>query len=132
MDQDQSIHVRDINKELHQFCGTTTYYKHAFTSNVFTDGVHYVREVYKCFWLVDDILYYSTQLKNEPFQVWNLKRTVTLEEQNVINRTDTFTLTCDDGNDRILLTVEIPYSDFPGDMIKFYLVDGVLLLPSEY
>ena len=32
----------------------------------------------------------------------------------------------------LIITQEIPYTDFPLDEIKFYLIGGVILLPSEY
>jgi len=132
VDKSQSVLERDLNNELRQFSESETFYKHALTRQIFTEGVHYVRETYRCFWLIDDILLYGVELKKEPFQVWTLKRVMTTEDGRVKERTNAFTLSCDDGNKNVLRTIQIPFSDFPGDSIKFYLIEGVLLLPSEY
>jgi hypothetical protein len=36
-------------------------------------------------------------------------------------------------NDKILVVKQkIPYTNFPLDEVKMYLIDGVILLPSEY
>ena len=41
-------------------------------------------------------------------------------------------LACEDGNGKIVHTQEIPFTDFPLSVIKFYVTDNVILLPSEY
>ena len=38
----------------------------------------------------------------------------------------------DDGNDNIVYTQRIEYTDFPLDEIKLYFVNNVIHLPSEY
>jgi hypothetical protein len=58
----------------------------------------------------------------EGFQVWTLK----------VNDDRTASLFCDDGNDNIVYTQHIEFTDFPLDEIKFYSTDNVILLPSEY
>jgi hypothetical protein len=128
---EQNKTVRDTNKELHGFTGTENWYKHRFTGKLFTDGIHHLRETYSCFWLIDDILLFSTKI-NEPFQVWTLKRVMTMEGETVRGRTDKFELTCDDGNHNVIFTRAYPFSDFEGDVVQLYLCDNVLLLPSEY
>jgi hypothetical protein len=42
------------------------------------------------------------------------------------------TLVYEDGNGKIVHTQEIPFTDFPLPVIKFYVTDNVILLPSEY
>jgi hypothetical protein len=44
----------------------------------------------------------------------------------------TATLTCDDGNDRIVFTKPIEYTDFPLPEIALYFANNTILLPSEY
>jgi hypothetical protein len=41
-------------------------------------------------------------------------------------------LRCEDGDGHVVFTKNIPFTDFPMPEIKFYLVDGTILLPSEY
>jgi hypothetical protein len=56
------------------------------------------------------------------FQVWKL--TVNREESNAVVRGYNDT--------KLIVTQYIPYTDFPLDEVKLYLVDGVILLPAEY
>ncbi len=105
--------------DLKQFTGTEHYYKHWFGGYVYTDGVKYTEEVGKCSWLINAIFSYR---RTEPFQIWTLdkigsKAVLTMKE---------------DSNTPELVRQEIGYTDFPIDSIKLYLIDKVLLLPSEY
>ena len=45
-----------------------------------------------------------------------------------VNADQTATLTCDDGNDRVVFTKQIEYTDFPLPEIRFYFIDNTLLL----
>lgn len=91
----------------------------------YTDGVKYVCEKGEAFWLLDLINSYELHVKPviaEEFQVWKL--TVDLEKNEGV-------MTCDDGNDNIIITQRIPFTDFPLKEIKFYYEYGVLMLPTE-
>jgi len=44
----------------------------------------------------------------------------------------TATLRCGDGNDRLVFTKQLDFTDFPLDEICFYLINDTILLPSEY
>jgi hypothetical protein len=97
-----------------------------FPSFVLTDGAQYVAEQAGAYWLMDLIgSYQYPLLPEEPFQVWVL--TAQGKKGKVV---------ADDGNGRILVSQEIPYTDFPLEQIKLYAIyDGsylVILLPSEY
>lgn len=106
-------------KELRQFIGTEHYYKNTF-GLLFTDGVKYLADNAGAYWLIDAIESYH---RPEHFQLWELhkqegnKAVLTMKE---------------DTNEPLLVEQEIPYTGFPLDYIKLYLIDGVLLLPSEY
>jgi hypothetical protein len=41
------------------------------------------------------------------------------------------TVVCDDGNDNIIYTQNVEYTDFPLDEIKLYFANNVVHLPSE-
>jgi hypothetical protein len=56
------------------------------------------------------------------FQVWKL----------TVHPDRSATLTCDDGNDNIVFTKKIEYTDFPLNEITLYFANHVIHLPSEY
>jgi hypothetical protein len=109
-----------LEQGLSQFIGTMEYHRH-FNINI-TDGVKYLAEVGKCFWLLDLIWSYQPQHKDKPFQVWQLE----------VKGSSAVATMREDTDKPILVRQEIPYTDFALDYIKLYLIDGVLLLPSEY
>ena len=122
-----SYSVEDIRAALRMQTVTAHYWRVCPFKNapVITDGVKVMIDMCEAYWLVNHIASYQMEpkIRNEEFQVWELER----------RQDDTATLTCDDGNGRILLSDEINYTDFPlPEGIKLYLDNGVLLLPSEY
>jgi hypothetical protein len=111
--------------DLHQFTGSEHWYQHGLVRSItYTDGAKYVADEAGAYWLLDEIALaqkFNRGVKAEPFQVWKL---AVKEQQGV--------LTCDDGNDNVVYTKQIPFTDFPLPEIKFYFTDNVILLPSEY
>src|SRR3990167_6373010 len=104
--------------DLDQFTGTEQYYKHWLGIN-YTDGVKYLAERAGAYWLIDLI---ASSHRKEPFQVSRLEKTdkgwlATMKE---------------DSDQPVLVRQEIEYSDFPLNEIELWLIDGVLLLKSEY
>lgn len=106
--------------DLNQFTGTEQYHQHWMRQLVYTDGVKYVADAGRAFWLIDVIASYR---RKEPFQVWELK--VKPDKSCVVTMRE-------DTGQPTKVRQEIQYTDFPLENIKFYLIDGVLLLPSEY
>jgi len=104
--------------------GTQAYHKFSSFSNypVVTDGVLALAEAAGCFWLLDIIGCYQTDKRLDPqFQVWTL----------VVNLEDG-TATVNGFNDMTLIvTQDILFTDFPLDALKLFLMDGIILLPSE-
>jgi hypothetical protein len=114
--------------DLAQFTGTTQWYKHWLKRFTYTDGVKYLAEQCEAYWLLDAIASHQTkQLLSDQmlreFQIWILK--VNLEDS-------TAKLICERDTDDVVLTQDIPYTDFPLAEIKLYLTEGVLMLTSEY
>ena len=107
--------------ELEQFTGTENYYKHWLGFN-YTDGVKYLAEKAKAYWLLDAIGSYQPKFKSIPFQIWEL---VVKNDKGVLTMKE-------DTNSPILVSQKIPYTDFPLDNVKVWLIDGVAILPSEY
>ena len=112
--------------DLQQFIGTEQWYRHGINRRVlFTDGAKYVADTAGAYWLLDEIAIiqsFDNRLAGEAFQVWTL----------LVNQDLSAILTCEDGNDKIIYTKQIAYTDFPLKQIKFYFTDNVILLPSEY
>ena len=106
--------------DLKQFTGTEQYYRH-LKGIVYTDGVKYLAEKAGAYWLID--LVASYQPLDVEFQVWKLRK-----------NGDSYIAECTDGNDNLVRSQDIPYTDFPQDMMPFelYFQNGVIFLPSEY
>ena len=110
----------NLSTDLNQFIGTENYYRHWTRCGVFTDGVQYLAEQAGAYWLIDAVFSYR---RRESFQVWTLRK----------NDDNSAVLTMqEDSGEPAKVRQEIPYTDFPLDSIKLYLIDSVLLLPSEY
>ena len=112
--------------DLAQFTGTEQWYRHSINRSIlYTEGAQHVAEHGGAYWLLDEIALIQPYDKNvaaQEFQVWTLK----------VRPDRTATLACDDGNGNVILTKEIPYTDFPLDNIKLYFANNVIHLPSEY
>jgi len=115
---------QEILDIISQSIGTTAYHRYSSLPNfpVITDGVKAVADVGGCYWLLDIIGSYQHDIKlDKAFQVWKL--TVNLEECTAIVHGSNDT--------ELIITQEIPYTDFPLEEFKLFLMDGVLLLPLE-
>ena len=118
----KSLHKNDLA----HFTGSEQWYRHPLVRKVvYTDGAKYVADNAGAYWLIDEIAFGQSvpAVAAEAFQVWKL--TVDLAEKNAV-------LTCDDGNDRVVFTKPIEFTDFPLDEIRFYFTDHTILLPNEY
>lgn len=117
--------AEQINSKLKQLVGSDKIYKH-WLGIKYTSGIKYLAEAAECFWLLDAIashqnanLLFLSQLRE--FQIWRL---VVQEKSGV--------LICEWDTNQEVLRQEIPYTNFPLPRIKLYLIEKVLLLPSEY
>jgi len=107
---------------MNQAIGTEAYHK--FWPNlVLTDGVLTLVKAAECFWLLDVIASYQhNQNLDKTFQVWTLE----------VNRVNSSGIVRGYNDTKLIITQKIPYTNFPLDDIKLYLIKGVILLPSEY
>ena len=114
-------------EDLKNFYGTEQWFRHSlFRRYLYTEGVQYVAEHGGAYWLLDKIFgchEMHAKLQGEDFCSWELIKD---EEGNGA------TLSCTDGNYNPLYSEKIDYTDFPLKEIKFFCVNNVLLLPSEY
>lgn len=105
--------------------GTTQYYRHQ-PGFVLTDGAKWLAESAGCYWLYDIIWSIKPVLANDSFAVVKL---IVKDGQGDVS--------VEDGNDRVLYTQHIEYTDFPLPEIMLYVVDAdertkVIMLPGEY
>jgi hypothetical protein len=119
--------TKTLNKsDLAQFTGSESWYRHGINRAVlFTDGAKYVADQVGAYWLLDEIAIIQAHdacLKAEEFQVWKL----------AVNADQTGVLTCEDGNDNVVYTKQLEYTDFPLGGITLYFTNNTILLPSEY
>lgn len=125
----------ELEANLPQFSGTESYTNLRYPwlkgkRFLLTDGTKYLAEKAGAFWLMDAIASHQMNGKvaAEEMQFWKL----------VVDAESKATLTCDDGNGNILVTQEIPYTNFPLPEITVYVQDSeylaglVVMLPSEY
>lgn len=109
--------------DLSGYTGTENWYRHHFVRDVtYTDGVKAFAELAGAWWFVDDsIIEYAPLMRQHGFL------TITLNVSDTKAK-----ITVDDGNDNVLATRNIPFTDCPAGQYRFYFTDNVLLLPSEY
>lgn len=111
-----------LEDELSGFTGTTQYHRN-FTGLLYTDGVAYLAERAECYWLIDLVGSYQADVRNVPFQLWELRVS---EDRSAIA-----TMREDTGQPAVV-EQRIEYTDFPLDEFSFYCIQNVMLLKSEY
>ena len=112
--------MKELN--LSQFTGTEHWHRHMCNTS-YTDGIKYLADEAKAYWLLDVVASYQLKHKDKPFQIWKL----------TVNKDKTAVVTMkEDSNKPVLVEQKIEYTDFPLDEIEFYCIDGIMLLKSEY
>jgi len=127
MKRKEAIMTKTLNTaDLAQFTGSENWYRHAINRAIlFTDGAKYVADHAGAYWLLDEIAIiqpHHARVAAEGFQVWRL----------AVKPDHSSVLTCEDGNDNVVYTKQIKYTDFPFDGITLYFTNNTLLLPREY
>jgi hypothetical protein len=115
----------EIINVLNYSTGTEAYHKFSSIPGfpVATDGVIALAEAAGCFWFLDLIGSYQGNKRLDPaFQVWKLDVNQTWQSGIVRGYNDS----------ELIITQDIPFTDFQLGEVKLYLIDGVILLPSEY
>jgi hypothetical protein len=111
----------DANAQLGEFIGTDKYYRYT-AGYLLTEGVKEMAERFKCYWLLDVIISYQPTLRNQPVQTWKIFK----------RKGNTATVQCEDGNGVELKKQHIPFTDFEANSGTIWVIENVLLLPSEY
>lgn len=112
--------------QLNQFSGGEELYPHWLKRFSYTEGVKFLADRGNAHWLLDAIASHQPNLLRQnpmlaDFQSWKL---------TVTNRKGV--LYCGVDGDKLEQVQKIPFTDFPLSEVKLFLIDGVLLLPSEY
>ncbi len=114
-------------EDLGQFTGTEQWYRHPLASRVtYTDGAKYVADNGGAYWLLDEIALaqqFNRKVREQEFQVWKLQ----LDQGG-----RGAYLTVWDGDDHVVWTKRITFTDFPLPEVRFFVRDNVIMLPSEY
>jgi len=96
---------------------------------VCTAGVVQLAEVAGCYWLLDIIASYQSSRKlDKAFQVWTLE----VYNSETAKKMGCAAIVRGFNDKTLIIKQKIPFTDFPLEELKLYLMDGVILLPSEY
>ena len=121
----------EFTRSINGFFGTSNYYEMKANEHLkllLTDGCEWVRETLDAYWLFQEILYSQVRLEiqNLSFQVWILW--LDKDEDG-----EYWVLRCEDG-DKDVAMVQMLLNDvtFPVEDFRVFVVDGVVMLPSEY
>lgn len=121
-----AITSRELKEELEGFTGTEQYHRATMFPNFYvTDGVLAMAEKAGAFWLLDAIVSYQNDKrihKKLSIQFWTLE---------VKDNKGLLYVVEDAGRPR-LIEQEFSFTDFPEGKWKFYVQNGVMMLPSEY
>ena len=118
------MQIKHANDHYEGHFATENFWPHFPTSMYYTDGVKAVAKDTEGQWLIDLVfgLQKRLTLRQHPFQVWHLKRVID----------DAFIIKATDGNENQIHIGFVPFISFPYDSCTLWLVDGTLMLPSEY
>ncbi len=111
--------------DLEQFTSTGQYYTNPSMFDMYyTDGIKHMAKTRDAQWLLNLVYLRSKHvnvIKQEPF----ITAELSVEDDSAI-------IVFTDGNNKVLHAEDIEYTDYPDDGVCLWLIDGVLLLPSEY
>ena len=119
---EDSPEMDDLKLDLAHHIGTTAYHSSPLTVR-YTDGVRALIQHTNCGGLISDLsITAAMKFKHLRFQIW----TITVKNQGGL-------LTMkEDTNTPIRYSQKYDYLKFPEGTIDLYLINGILLLPSEY
>jgi hypothetical protein len=119
---------------LSQFTGSMDFAKFGLTSSIMSEGVTHVATEMESFWLVQDIDLYVRELRKEGKDTGFIVAKLVPNDEGA-------DLILEDGNDNILKTINVPFTDFDFDRVngEFQLWvapnefgEFTLYLPSEH
>jgi len=125
----------DFLSQVGNFTGTEHYYKASIFGNiVLTDGVQFLREKLRCYWLIDIIVSVQHKPKiqeNKSFIVWKIEVKNRAFVVSAFSDYDE-SLSREENKKYLLYEQKGNYTDFPLTKFEFYQEGEVLLLKSEH
>ncbi len=114
-----------LRAELRQFTGSTEFYRHFSHAIVYTEGVKFLAEHARVYWLIDLIASWQRRALKDvalrEFQLWELR--ITSGKAVVV---------CLRDSEDEAFRQKLEFADSALDYVRLYLQDGVLMLPSEH
>jgi hypothetical protein len=126
----------ELRHQLAQFFGTENYYTHSLFSSdqlTYTDGVKFWVEKVGGYWFLDIVVtefipYISNPQNNRgPYSLASF-----CEIELTVYHDGTALILLNDGGEETHETKRIPFTDCPEGVWKFWLENGVMILPSEH
>lgn len=103
------------------FGGTETYYKHPMFKFNYTESVKYFCEEKEAYWVLDVVGSYMRKFMRYNFLILIFD----------VNDGEAVFYAQEDTGQSKIVRQEIPYTDLDVS-VKFYLIDNVLMFPSDY
>ena len=122
----EKLTYEQLQSNLEEFIGTVNYYRVGITPIVVTEGVKYFADTCECYWLLDDI---CINLYKKHQQLGYLFVDIEVNKRHTAHIT-----TRQDENMPIVYEKKIRdvCEIIPVGSYKIWLMNNVLLLPSEY
>jgi len=123
--------IEEIEYIINSPAWTEKYYRFSpfGSAPVCTAGVIQLAEAAGCYWLLDIISSYQSSRKlDKAFQVWTLE----VYDDERAKKEECAAIVRGYNDTEPIIKQKIPFTDFPLEKLKLYLMDGVILLPSEY
>ena len=122
--------VNEIKDGLQHFHGSETVFQIPLLRTRYTNGLKYLAEAAKCFWLITDTSVIAKSLMDR-------SEFITIDFKRLPEDKQDFTgyeaeIIYTDGNDNILEKHGYRATDFPLDELRLFFVNNTLMLPSEY
>lgn len=115
----------ELRAELRQFTGSTEFYRHFTNRIIYTEGIRFLCERARLYWLIDLIAALQSRALKDPalreFQLWELRIT---NGKGVV--------VCLRDSEDEAFRLPLKSVDSALDFVRLYLENGTLLLPSEH
>jgi hypothetical protein len=96
-----------------------------FSGKAYTEGVRHVAMAGEAWWLLNKIATvarFEPPVAQHPMQVWTL----------AVHGDHSAVLTCTDGDEHFVWQEQIDGTDFPLPTVTIWVLDQIMMLPSEY
>ena len=129
MSDDERCPLMEANAlyaQLKEFTGSTALHRHWLPNFHYTEGVRFLAERTRCYWLIDLIAILQLRAWRDAwlrqFQLWEL----------FVKKDGSAILACSRDSEDVAFREVIKATDFPIAYVHLYVEGGVLMLPSEH